>query len=67
MGIDPLEKEWGELKVTNRDTEYVKRIKLVYSMFVEIRLMCSFARNYERQVTLNNNSDSTYGIGIAII
>lgn len=35
MGIDPLEKEWGDLKITNRDTEYVKRIKLVYSMFGE--------------------------------
>jgi hypothetical protein len=35
MGLDPAEKEWSDLKISNRDAEYVKRIKLV-SPYVEI-------------------------------
>jgi hypothetical protein len=30
MGVDPLEKEWEDLKSTSRDKEYIKRIKEVF-------------------------------------
>ena len=29
MGLDPLERDWGDLKSTSKDTEQVKRIKEV--------------------------------------
>lgn len=65
MGVDPLEKEWEDLKSTSRDKEYVKRIKeVIFTLGCNRgRADGSCANNCIRRGMLSKSWDWISGIG----
>jgi hypothetical protein len=57
MGVDPLDREWGDIKLSNKDKEYITRVKEVKKSPSFSRTDGSYEDCFTQRNTLSNSWD----------